>query len=726
MLGQKNPKNNLFGFSCNAPVPVSGIRIRLTGTSAGEKTGKMIRFLALWIAAAFSASPLPVGAFEIHVARDGKDNNPGTRRAPFASLERAREEVRSLRTNTAVTGKVTVWVHRGEYPLKRTFELGQPDSGQADKPVSYRAVPGDEVRLVGGVILPVKLFRPVEQSDVIQRIDPEARNHVLVVSLKSVGITNYGLFPDQFSGAASVPELFFNDQRMTLARWPNEGWAEFSKVIESGPAPWRNHVSDKPGAFVYEGERPARWLSAPAVWLQGYWCFDWSSETIRVETIDTNAHAITLAKQHHYGLGSGNRGPRRFFAVNLLEELDQPGEYLIDRGSGELFFWPPGSMERAHVVLSTLTSPVIVARDVSHVVFQGLTIECCAGNGMEIKGGQHNSILGCRVCNSGMDGIVVEGGSHHRVQGCDIFDTGTAGLKISGGDRPSLTPSGHEAVNNHIYNVSRRQRTHAYHVHLGGVGVRLAHNLLHDGPHQAIGLAGNDHLIEFNEIHHTGMETDDCGAFYMGRDPSERGSVLRYNFWHDIGSTRSHGSCAVYFDDGAGGQTVLGNVFYRAAGGSFGAVFSHGGHDNTVRNCIFVECPLALGSAPWNDKGWNEWLAGSLWQQRLLKDVDITRPLYLDRYPDLNGFMQPGQPRRNHAAANLIVKCRGVKTGNWDLTNSVVINTDPGFVNPAGLNFRLKRESVAFRNIAGFEPIPFEKIGLETDEFRRGKPGRNK
>jgi hypothetical protein len=682
----------------------------------------MIRFLALWIAAAFSTTPLPVGAFEIHVARDGKDSNRGTRRAPFASLERAREEVRSLRTNTAPAGSVTVWVHRGEYSLERTFELGEPDSGKPDRPVIYRAVRGEEVRLVGGVSLPVKLFRPVEQSDVIQRIDPEARSHVLVLSLKSVGITNYGVFPDQFSGAALVPELFFNDQRMTLARWPDEGWAEFSKVIESGPAPWRNHASDKPGAFVYDGERPVRWLGAPAVWLQGYWCFDWSSETIRVQTIDTNPHAITLAKQHHYGLGSGNRGPRRYFALNLLEELDAPGEYFIDRGSGELFFWPPGPMERAHVVLSTLTSPVIAARDVSHVTFQGFTIECCAGTGLEMKGGDHNSILGCQIRNTGMDGIVVEDGSHHRIEACDIFDTGTAGLKISGGDRRTLTPSGHEAVNNHIYNVSRRQRTHAYHVHLGGVGVRLAYNLLHDGPHQAIGLAGNDHRIEFNEIHHTGMETDDCGAFYMGRDPSERGSVLRYNFWHHIGSTRSHGSCAVYFDDGAGGQTVLGNVFYRAAGGSFGAVFSHGGHDNTVRNCIFVECSLALGSVPWNDKGWNEWLTGSLWQQRLLKDVDITRAPFLDHYPELNSFMTEGRPRRNHATANLVVNCPKVQTGTWDVTNTFATEDNPGFVDAARLNFRLKKGSVAFEKIPGFEPIPFDRIGLQIDPLRRRLP----
>lgn len=133
-----------------------------------------------------------------------------------------------------------------------------------------------------------------------------------------------------------MPELFVNDRRMTLVRWPNEGWAEFSKVIESGPAPWRHHASDKPGAFRYGGDRPASWLTAPGVWLQGCWCFDWSCETIPAATIDTDRSSITLAHNHPYGLGGGNRGPRRFFAVNRLEELDLPGEHFVDRGAGEL------------------------------------------------------------------------------------------------------------------------------------------------------------------------------------------------------------------------------------------------------------------------------------------------------------------------------------------------------------------------------------------------------
>jgi len=616
-------------------------------------------------------------------------------------------------------GGVIIWVHGGEYTLAATFELGYADSGTAEQPVIYRGIEPGNVRLVGGRVLPVGAFAQVREPAVLDRLVTAARGHIVSADLRGLGITNYGSFPDQFGGAALVPELFFNDERMTLARWPNDGWAEFSKVIESGPAPWRNHASDQLNAFAYEGDRPARWLRAPAVWLQGYWCFDWSCETIRVQSIETNEHRITLAKPHGYGLGSGNSGPRRYAALNLLEELDQPGEYFLDRERGRLYFWPPGPMRGAHIVLSMLTSPIIALRNASHVTLRGLTVEDCAGNGIEIRGGRHDSVLACRVRNTGMDGIVVDGGTNHSVIACDIFDTGTAGLKMSGGDRKTLTPSGHQAINNAIYRVSRRQRTHAYHVHLGGVGVRLAHNLLHDGPHQAIGLAGNDHIIEFNEIHHTGMETDDCGSFYMGRNPSERGSMLRYNFWHHIGSTRAHGSCAVYFDDGAGGQTVFGNVFYRAAGGSFGAVFSHGGHDNLVRNCIFIECPLALGSAPWSDKSWKEWLDGALWQQALLKDVNITKESYLERYPELKGFMDStGQPRHNHAVANLIVNCRAVQTGNWAVSDNLVTEADPGFVNPVNLDFRLHEDSVVFTKIPGFERIPFEQIGLQRDAFR--------
>lgn len=656
------------------------------------------------------------GAFaDFHVAANGGDKGPGTAEAPFATLNRARIAVLA----TKPTHGATVWVHGGTYEFDEPLLFGAGDSGAPGAPVVYRAVQGEKVRLLGGRRIPPDAFAPVTDEGALARLPEEVRTAVMACDLALLGVGDIPAFPDAFLDPPMVPELFFNGDRMTLARWPNDEWATIAEVIESGPAPWRNHASDQPGTFRYEGDRPARWATAPAVWLHGYWCFDWCSETIRAARVDPENARITFVKPHGYGIGNGNPAPRRYYAENLLEELDKPGEYYLDPASKRLYFLPPGAIDDAEILLSVLTEPVIRLEGASHVVLRGLTVEAAAGDAVQVSGGEDVRIEACSVRNTGHAGVVVSGGKDHRVTACDISDTGTAGLIIGGGDRATLAPSGHEAVNNHIYRIGRRKRTHAYNVHISGVGVRLAHNLIHDAPHQAIGLSGNGHIIEYNEIHHSGQASDDCGAFYMGRNPSERGNVLRYNYWHDIGSTFAHGSCAVYFDDGDGGQTVYGNVFYRAVGGNFGAVFVHGGHDNVVKNCVFIECRRALGHAPWDDARWQEWLDGDLWQERLLKEVDITSPLYLERYPDLEDYFDgDARPRVNIGRRNVLYKCGELSNGNWSLENNLTTDEDPGFIDAANMNFGFEEGAKVFEAVPGFEPIPFDKIGLYTDELR--------
>ncbi|HUW61242.1 MAG TPA: right-handed parallel beta-helix repeat-containing protein [Candidatus Bathyarchaeia archaeon] len=647
-------------------------------------------------------SCMPALALEFHVS---PDDGP-------AALVQARDAVRAARQAGTVEDPVTIWLHGGVYAMPETFTLTSEDSGTANSPVAYKAAPAESPRLIGGRLIPDAAFQPVTGAE--PRVAPEARDSIRCADLKSIGITEYGTLPDRFEGPPPLPELFDNGKPMTLARWPNDGWAHVAAVVESGPAPWRNHASESLPVFEYEGDRPLRWKTAPTVWLEGYWCFDWSSDTIRVGSIDTDQRRITLATTHHYGLGHGNTGPRRFYALNLLEELDAPGEYYLDRDDGQLYFIPPSNDPGAEIILSTLDKPILALDGASHVAIEGIAFEACMGDAIHVTGGSNVLIDRCIVRNTGQGGISVNGGERHTVARCDVHDTGGFGISLSGGDRKTLTPCGHAATDNHIYRVSRRQRTHAYHAHLSGVGVTLAHNLIHDGPHQAIGLSGNDHIIEFNEIHHTGMETDDCGAFYMGRNPSERGSIIRYNFWHHIGSSLAHGSCAIYFDDGDGGQTVFGNVFYKAAGGNFGAVFSHGGHDNVVDNNIFIECKRALGHAPWDDQRWKDYVAAELWQEKLLKEVDITKPPYIDRYPDLKDFMTPqtcSRPRVNYASRNIFVACTSFYNGNWEIQDCLATNEDPGFVNPAELNFQLRDDSPIFTRIPGFHNIPFKNIG---------------
>ena len=599
--------------------------------------------------------------------------------------------------------------------------LDAQDSGTDAAPVIWQAAKGEEVRLSGGPTLPPDAFGRVTNENVLRRLNAAARDKVLQTDLKALGIDQLGNYPDRFRGAPAVPELFFNDQRLAVARWPNQGWTTIAKIIDSGSIPRIGDTSNRPGIFEYEGDRPGRWNVEGGIWLQGYWCFDWYAETIKIKALDREKHQITLATPTVYGVKQGNPSPRRYRALNLLEELDQPGEFYIDRANGLLYFWPPSSPAGARIVLSTLNAPLVVLNNAEHVVLLGFIVEAGLGNGIAVTGGRDVRIESCEIRNTRQLGIQVSGGTGHRVAGCKIHDTGTGGLVLEGGDRKTLTPAGHEALDNHIWQFSRHQPTSAYGLILGGVGNRAAHNLVRDAPHQAIGIRGNDHIFEYNIVHDVVTETDDAGALYKGRNPSCRGNVIRYNFWRDIGSPMGHGTAAVYFDDGDGGDTVFGNIFLRCGHpgkGSFATVFSHGGHDNLAENNIFIDCKRALGSAPWNDKRWKETVDGGhgcFWQKLLLQDVDITKPPYTTRYPDLVGFMdpQPGQPRVNRSKNNLLVRCGQTSSGNWaiDPKEIWVTDEDPGFVDLANENFQLRPDAQVFRHLPGFKAIPFEKIG---------------
>jgi len=517
---------------------------------------------------------------------------------------------------------------------------------------------------------------------------------------------------------------------MTLACWPNEGWATIKAIVDQGTMQNDGSVTDsadpnKPraqekrgGVFTYEGDRPSRWNVGKGVWLHGFWCFDWYDDAIRVAAIDPAKHEIALKVPHIYGVRQGNPSPRRWRAVNVFEELDRPGEYFVDREANKLYFWPPAKLEGARVALAVRDAPLVELRNASHLTLRGATLEESQGDALHVYNGRDVAVEGCLIRNIRRRAVDMDGGAGNRIFACDIHDTGTGGVTLGGGDRRTLTPAGHVLENTHIWDFSVHQLTYASAVHFSGVGNVARHNFIHGAPHQAIDVWGNDHLFEYNVVSNVCVSSDDAAAFYKGRNPSCRGNVLRYNLWRDIGSPRGHGNAAVYFDDGDGGDTVYGNVFFRCGDpgkGSFGTVFSHGGHGNLAENNLFVECKRALGSAPWDDKRWKDFIDAPLWQERLLKEVNITQPPYTERYPELVGFMnpQPGAARDNLAVRNLFVACGEIKSGRWATNETdVAVAEDPGFENFAAGDFRFKPDSAVFKLIPGFQPIPIEKAGL--------------
>jgi hypothetical protein len=668
-------------------------------------------------------------AVEFHVAPRGSATGTGTKEFPFGTLEKARDAVAEAKRQGLGKEGIVVWVHGGRYQRSMPFALGSADGGTPGAPVVYRRAPGEHPVLSGAQALPLNAFFPVRDPSVLERLPVSARKSVRVANLKAYQINDYGTLPVKFRGAVPVLELFCDGERMELARWPNKpDWAVIARIVDRGSTS-KAPTPRRPGVFKYADPRHERWLQAKDAYLNGYWCFDWFDECIKVGTIDPVEHTVTLAAPHGYGVGRAHTA-RRYYAFNLLEELDSPGEYYLDRDTGMLYFWPPKGAD-GPVYLSMLSAPAIQVSGASDLRFEGLTVEHVRGGAIEIRDAKRVQVAGCTVRHTGGYGISITGGESCRVDTCDVYDIGTGAILLQGGDPKTLTPCHHRATNNHIHHFARRQRTYAGGIALNGVGLQADHNLIHDAPHSAILAGANDCLIEYNEVHDVCLETDDCGAFYKGRDPARQGNVLRYNFWHHIGTPLGHGNNAVYFDDGDMGETVYGNVFYKSgrnSGGSMGAIFTHGGHANTFENNVFVDCDRAIGHAHWTDEHWRDYFdptKNAFMRKRLLEDVDITKPPYPERYPNLRDFFNCWQrPRLNVARNNVAVRCQDFLSGEQyhDAESNLETDEDPGFVDAAKMDFLLKPDSIVFDKLPDFRPIPFAIIGLKRSPLRAEWP----
>ena len=704
----------------------------------------LLALLALSAAScqAMKQAAMPTRPDAFYVASDGSDAHAGTKARPFATLERARDAVRALRADGGLPeGGVTVWIRGGTYPLAKTFELTEADGGTKGGPVVYRGQPGEEVRLSGA--REVKGFAPVIDEAVLERLDEAARGKVIQAELKAQGISDYGELSREALRGGPMLELFFNGEAMPLSRWPNSGFAKYGRVLDKGSVPRFGEKPDRPGKMLLGGDRFKRWTQAPAVWLHGYFHHDWYDDVLKVATLDAETGEALFTTPHLYGLRAG----RRYAAINLLEEIDRPGEWYLDRERGILYFWPPADVAKAQVAVSMLADPLVRMAKTSHVMLRDVTLELGRGKAVEILGGTDNLVAGCTIRNMGTSAVSIGpskvrndqslrvetgdpliDGRRNGVQSCDIHDVGTGGISLTGGDRRSLAPAGHFAVNNDIHHYSRRKRTNCPAITLNGVGSRMAHNRIHDAPHCGVFYSGNGHVLELNEAYRLSWETGDVGTFYSGRNWTFRGNVVRHNFFHDIKAPGTHGSMTVYLDDSHSSTAIVGNVFCRTQR----AAFIGGGRDNLVEGNVFVECDAAVHLDN-RSQGWAlkyQKPGGDHRMYAKLKEVRHDQPPWSTRYPKLAGILDetPHAPFGNVVRKNVSVRCRrwlDVYRGGeklLKLEDNFVTKDDPGFVNAKAMDFRLKPDSVVFKEVPGFEAIPFDNIGLVIDEYRKALP----
>lgn len=654
---------------------------------------------------------------DIFVSPTGDDANPGTAESPVRTPQRAVELARSLSQEEKV-----ISLADGEYNIS-AITLTQEDSG-----ITFYAE--NKAVFNGGLTLDPADFKPYE-------------GNILVLDLIQYGVTPdrigdvraFGQYntAEKYDAAGSLYcELFCNNERMTLSRYPNKGeYLYTGKIVDNGDskevytssgtqtnADWETMKFPRGGTFEVSSdvvERVKSWEKSSDIWMFGYFQYDWADSTTPLAAVGDNT--LTTEYASVYGFKEGT--PYYFF--NVFEELDQEGEWYIDRDGLKLYFIPPEGFEQHPLELSLETGNLVTIDGAENVVFDGITFTGTRASA--VKGVGNNIVVrGCTIRNVGENAIELTG-DRNRVEDNEITATGKGGVILTGGDRQTLQSSENVVSNNLIYDWSQVYRTYQAAVSLNGVGGTCSHNEIYDSPHEAITYTGNDHIIEYNVIHDVVLESSDAGAIYAGRSWSSYGNVIRYNCIYNIGSGEFAPS-GIYFDDALSGQEAYGNFLLNIPGNGF---LLGGGRDLKVENNLIVNAATPIfyddrAIAGIEDGGWFTHANtpdSTLWKS--LEEVDIHSEAWKNAYPELAELSDDFEHTDDPAFA--------ANPAGSSVKNNVTVNEKKGANDIAkraeqyseivnNFTYRLKANPFTADGVyllsqppEGFEQLPFDQMG---------------
>jgi len=557
----------------------------------------------------------------------GNDAADGTSpKTAVRSLHRAAEKLAGRQQLKLPSVTTTVHLAPGEYVLEETLHLKEAHGNSVWKRTDAGSE-GRAVRVRGGYRMDPALFAPAWKSRdskniVVAPIDEDA--------VGDLGELQSGGLGDCYNSKA---EVFVNGEPMILARYPN--------IREDGAWQWEpivNVTSDD--TFVFQGDRPIVYnysAAAPDLWLHGYWFFDWADNYVRVAEVDEASQSFiidTNTSDLMYGLAIGGR----YYAVNLLQELDSPGEYFIDRERYLLYLYPPIGIsldENTEIIVSTIDT-LVSAHDVSTVSLEGIDFSISRGSTLVMTNVSDFVIRGGRISNVGGEyGIEIKNSteSNLRIIGVEVSNCACRGIGVSGGDRKSLKPSGISILRNNIHDFGRWKRTYMQGILFAGCGHIVSGNVVHNAPHAGIMGHGNDCVFSYNYLHNLCYGSNDCGAFYVGRSWAERGNVIENNLFEKIrtlenttnGYNRVQG---IYLDDQESGWTITYNTFIDSDTG----IQLGGGKDNVISSNMFmrVDRPLHFDKRglSWNSASC---VSGGMYEKEL-NLYNYTQPPWSDHY----------------------------------------------------------------------------------------------
>ncbi len=521
----------------------------------------------------------------IYVSPNGASTGNGVSITSPVSLSRARVVARENPSNPCI-----IWLMDGNYGASRIV-LDATDSRSASVPVTYKAINPSKPVFNPYTALNRNDFMPIPSNIISRIIDPIAKTKVMQLNLTPYNLSNMNVWPNVFdAGVVRWPTFFKDTTILPLSQYPNgDSLMRMKRVLVNGN---RTDPGRPGGVFVYRDDRGKFWSQAVAdgLWLKGNWRVPW--QVVYVKTLSINTRDSIIAQVEGINLGIGDKytrplgnGREPYVAVNLLEEIDQEGEWAINFATKMLYMWPPTSGQLFYA--SDYSASAISLTQVNHTHIEGLTIKGGVADAVRLTNCNNVTVAGMNISHNSSNAIMVVGGRNCTIRSNNLYELGQGGVILTpastaayNADQLTLTPCNHRVVNNHIYNFAKEVPVYSAAINLRTViGAYAAHNKIHGTPHVGVLYDGNLNVMEYNELFDIVRTYDDMGAFYRATLSKSRGNKIRYNYVHD--SPLSKGT---FYDNGSQGDSSSYNV---DANNLYGMA-NNGGYFNTYTNSIVV------------------------------------------------------------------------------------------------------------------------------------------
>ena len=523
---------------------------------------------------------------------------------PGEDIAQALERVRAGR-KAGETAEIVLadGVHR----LTKTVKLGKDDSG-----IVIRSKNPGKATVAGGWIFRGSDMKPAASSwigsmfsetELEKRLKKEVRGKCLAIDIPAEVYSNrFAGLSRLFHGGIQqrLPILTVDGTYQPISHWPNgrERWW-LTKEALCGTVEREVVIHEKPRKVqnpYFRVERAKGWdLADSEAFLFG--CLSgWGYEagSAGVFASDKGDDVVEVNRLSPQSVNTYTR----FVFFNLLEEIDEPGEWAFDAKTRKLVLYPDAGFNGdSTCAVGTFDSPFIMLKGASDVRIEGIVFTAkCGEHCIVIDGGSGNAVAGCRF--SGVRKGVTVSGRRSRVVSCDFENLLDNGVTLAGGEVKSMTRGGNVVENCLFSEFGILSGGYADAVIVNGCGNAVRHCEMHGAIGHAMDIRGPENLVEYCRIYDVCRDHDDSGALYANGVWSY-GTVIRYN---DIGTSVGLSS-GIYLDDFCCGTTVYGNILRNV--GHFG-VFISGGRDITVENNIFTGC---WGGIRLDNRGlfWDAW-----------------------------------------------------------------------------------------------------------------------